>query len=198
MSLRDNGANPAPLALYCGRFDTPIGLGIAVFDAQDRLRALDWEDHESRMLELIRRYYGVETHLEERSLPQAIHGRLKAYFDGEIGALGQIECSLPGTPFQRKVWSALRGIPGGSTRSYAAMAAHIGRGAAVRAVGAANGANPISVVIPCHRLVGSDGSLTGYGGGIDRKRWLLKHEGVDVDRIMSPRAQPARKAASGA
>jgi methylated-DNA-[protein]-cysteine S-methyltransferase len=91
-----------------------------------------------------------------------------------------VKCRLAGTPFQRSVWSALRRIPAGTTTSYGALAEHIERPTAVRAVGHANGANPISVVVPCHRVIGADGSLTGYGGGLDRKRWLLAHEGVAV------------------
>lgn len=81
-----------------------------------------------------------------------------------------------GTPFQRDVWAALTRIPFGATSTYKAIAAAIGRPAAVRAVGAANGANPISIIIPCHRVIGADGRLTGYGGGLDRKEWLLRHE----------------------
>jgi len=81
-----------------------------------------------------------------------------------------------GTPFQQEVWRSLRAIPCGTTTSYGKLAAQIGRPAAVRAVGLANGANPVAVVIPCHRVIGSNGSLTGYGGGLERKRWLLDHE----------------------
>jgi methylated-DNA-[protein]-cysteine S-methyltransferase len=81
-----------------------------------------------------------------------------------------------GTPFQREVWRALRNIPCGTTVSYAKLAEQIGRPAAVRAVGLANGSNPVGVVVPCHRVIGANGSLTGYGGGIERKSWLLEHE----------------------
>jgi methylated-DNA-[protein]-cysteine S-methyltransferase len=83
-----------------------------------------------------------------------------------------------GTPFQREVWAALRRIPAGQIASYGQLAARIGRPAAVRAVGLANGSNPVGVIVPCHRVIGANGSLTGYGGGIERKRWLLAHEGV--------------------
>jgi methylated-DNA-[protein]-cysteine S-methyltransferase len=85
-----------------------------------------------------------------------------------------------GTPFQRLVWAALREIAAGRTLSYAALAGRIGRPTAIRAVGLANGANPVGVVVPCHRVVGSDSTLTGYGGGLARKRWLLEHEGADL------------------
>ena len=83
-----------------------------------------------------------------------------------------------GTPFQRAVWAALRRIPAGETLSYGQLAAQIGKPKAVRAVGLANGSNPVGVVVPCHRVIGADGSLTGYGGGLPRKLWLLEHEGA--------------------
>jgi len=104
---------------------------------------------------------------------------LRAYFDGDLAALDAIHVDpLHGTPFQRRVWRALRGIPTGTTVSYQTIARRIGAPRAVRAVGAANGANPVPIVLPCHRVIGADGSLTGYGGGLARKRWLLRHEGV--------------------
>jgi methylated-DNA-[protein]-cysteine S-methyltransferase len=91
-----------------------------------------------------------------------------------------------GTPFQRKVWAALPAIPAGTTMSYGALAAKLDAPRAMRAVGHANGSNPISVVVPCHRLIGASGSLVKYGGGLQRKRWLLRHEGVELtDRQMS-------------
>ena len=93
-----------------------------------------------------------------------------------------------GTPFQRAVWAALRQIPVGTTLSYGALAERIGRKAAVRAVGAANGANPVAVVVPCHRVIGADGSLSGYGGGLERKRWLLAHEGALPKRLAAAAA----------
>lgn len=100
---------------------------------------------------------------------------LAAYFGGRLQVF-DLPLAPAGTGFQQEVWAALRSIPCGEVRSYAEIARQIGRPAAVRAVGAANGRNPISIVVPCHRVVGSDGSLTGYGGGLDRKRWLLAHE----------------------
>jgi methylated-DNA-[protein]-cysteine S-methyltransferase len=106
--------------------------------------------------------------------------------EGKLDAIDTIPVDTGGTDFQRTVWQALRGIPAGTTLSYGALAAKIGCPRSVRAVGHANGANPISVVIPCHRLIGADGTLTGYGGGLGRKRWLLAHEGVDfADRNKS-------------
>jgi methylated-DNA-[protein]-cysteine S-methyltransferase len=103
---------------------------------------------------------------------------LRRYFAGDLDALDEIAVELHGTPFQTRVWTALRDVRAGTTISYAQLATRIGSPAAVRAVGAANGANPVAVVLPCHRIIGTNGSLTGYGGGLDRKRWLLDHEGV--------------------
>ncbi len=100
------------------------------------------------------------------------------YFAGDLRAIERIDCATNGTPFQQQVWNALRSTAVGTTLSYGALAARIGNAAAVRAVGLANGANPIAVVVPCHRIIGADGSPTGYGGGLARKRWLLAHEKV--------------------
>ncbi len=110
--------------------------------------------------------------------PQAaaeVTTQLREYFAGERSTFS-LRLAARGTEFQRRVWSALSEIPEGETRSYGQIAARIGSPAASRAVGAANGQNPIAVVVPCHRVVGANGTLTGYGGGLDRKRWLLEHE----------------------
>ena len=101
--------------------------------------------------------------------------QLSAYFAGELRDFDLV-LNPTGTPFQLAVWQALRAIPYGATLSYGAIAARVGRPSASRAVGAANGANPIPIVVPCHRVIGSSGALTGFGGGIDTKRWLLAHE----------------------
>ena len=101
---------------------------------------------------------------------------LSAYLDGDIGALDAVAVALGGTDFQREVWAALRAIPPGETRAYGALAAALGRPTATRAVAAANGQNPVSLIVPCHRVIGADGSLTGYAWGLARKRWLLEHE----------------------
>jgi methylated-DNA-[protein]-cysteine S-methyltransferase len=111
--------------------------------------------------------------------PSGIAARLRAYFAGDLGALDGIPIRFDGgTPFQREVWEALRTIPLGETISYAELARRVGRPHAYRAVGSANGQNPIGVVVPCHRVIAADGTLGGYGGGLDRKRWLLAHEGA--------------------
>lgn len=107
----------------------------------------------------------------------AARAQLGAYFDGELTEFA-IPLAATGTPFQRSVWGALGGIPYGETISYAEMARRLGIPRAVRAVGGANGRNPLPIIVPCHRVIGADGSLTGFGGGIERKRWLLQHEGA--------------------
>ena len=144
-----------------------------------RLRALDWEDYEHRMRELLRLHYGA-VDLSDRPAPAAMRTALSGYFEGDLGQLSGVAWRIAGTPFQQKVWTALAKIPAGTTMSYGALAARIDMPKAIRAVGHANGSNPISVVLPCHRLIGADGSLVKYGGGLERKRWLLRHEGVEV------------------
>jgi O-6-methylguanine DNA methyltransferase len=124
---------------------------------------------------LLRDHYGSYT-LEEAAAPLALTQALQAYFDGNIGALAEVRIATGGTPFQREVWNALRSIPAGTTISYGLLAASLGRAGASRAVGAANGANPIPIVVPCHRVIGANGTLTGYGGGLAHKKWLLEHE----------------------
>ena len=112
--------------------------------------------------------------------PLGYSTRIKAYFDGDLTALDSIAVKPDGTPFQQLVWKALLDIPAGRTDTYGGLAQRIGRPSAVRAVGLANGQNPISLVIPCHRVIGANGKLTGYGGGLDRKQWLLEHEGFNT------------------
>jgi methylated-DNA-[protein]-cysteine S-methyltransferase len=165
---------------YLDRFETPIGVALLVTDADGQLCALDWADYEHRMAELMRQQYG-RADLIEGAAPAAIKQALASYFAGDFDALDAVPCRLGGTPFQREVWSALRKIKAGTTTSYGKLATRIDRPKAVRAVGHANGANPISVIVPCHRVIGSTGALTGYGGGLERKRWLLAHEGVTVN-----------------
>lgn len=163
--------------LFLDQYESPIGTILLVTDEDRRLRALDFSDHEPRMRLLLRRHYGTDETLAVPA-PTVIMDALDAYFEGDCEALSQIEWRTGGSPFQRQVWPALCDIPSGSTMSYAGFAAHIGRPSAVRAVGLAIGANPVGIVVPCHRVVGANGSLTGYGGGVERKAWLLEHEGA--------------------
>ncbi len=165
------------LILALERVATPLGQMLVLTDAQQRLRAVDWEDYEARMHTLLRRQYGKNAvRLDTASQPSRARRALEAYFDGEIAAIDGFPVALGGTEFQRQVWQALRGIAGGQTVTYGTLAHRIERPSAVRAVGLANGANPAGIVIPCHRVIGANASLTGYGGGLHRKRWLLEHE----------------------
>jgi len=148
-----------------------------VTDADGALRALDWEDYEPRMKDLLRRQYGVVILRDARS-PKELRTALSEYFKGDLDRLKTIKWRVAGTPFQQKVWRALPKIRVGTTMSYGALAAKLDAPNAMRAVGHANGSNPISVVLPCHRLIGANGALVKYGGGLSRKKWLLEHEGV--------------------
>lgn len=163
---------------------SPIGAIIVVTDEQGRLRALDFTDYEERMQRLLRLHYGAgAVTLAEARSPSRAARALGAYLAGKVSAIDDVPVETGGTGFQREVWAELRRIPPGRTISYGTLAARLGRPKAVRAVGLANGANPVGIVVPCHRVIGADGSLTGYGGGIERKRWLLAHEGARLDAL---------------
>ena len=164
-----------PERLRLDRLATPIGVALIVTDEAGYLRAFDWADRESSMDRLLRLHYGSVVP-EPGAAPGSMMRVLRRYFEGELGGLAAIEWRTAGTAFQRSVWSGLTTIAPGTTLSYGALAVQLGCPKSVRAVGMANGSNPISVVVPCHRVIGADGSLTGYGGGIERKRWLLTHE----------------------
>jgi len=166
-----------PLTFLLERVPTPLGEMLIVCDEQGLLRALDWHDHEARMRELMRRQYpGDATHLRDTSQASEATQSMQAYFEGDIAAIHRLQVATGGTTFQRQVWATLRAIPDGETISYGELARRIGNPTAVRAVGLANGANPVGIVLPCHRVIGSNRSLTGYGGGLARKQWLLQHE----------------------
>ena len=156
---------------------TSIGNLMVISDEIGRLRAVDWIDYDDRMRRLLARHYGKDNvTLIPASRSSGLVSAIAAYFDGDLQAIDSLPIATEGTSFQKRVWQALREIPAGRTVSYGELARHIGKPAAVRAVGLANGANPIGIVVPCHRVIGADGSLTGYGGGLERKRWLLDHE----------------------
>lgn len=165
------------LQLLIDRIETPIGEMLMVADREGNLRAIDWTDHEARMRRLLRLHYGDNGfRLEPTRNPSDLTDAIRRYFAGELEAIDRLPVETRGTPFQREVWRGLREVPCGTTVSYAQLAQQLGRPRAIRAVGHANGSNPVGVVVPCHRVIGSDGSLSGYGGGIERKRWLLEHE----------------------
>ncbi|HEX5854076.1 MAG TPA: methylated-DNA--[protein]-cysteine S-methyltransferase [Thermoanaerobaculia bacterium] len=166
------------LPLSVTELDTPAG-AIVFARRGERLVALSFKDHWPRLRkELEKRFGALEL------TPDANGGSpgraLRRYLGGDLGALDALEVDTEGTPFQEKVWSRLRRIPVGATLSYAELARAIGKPSAVRAVAGANARNPVSVVVPCHRVIASDGKLAGYGGGVSRKRWLLAHEGAII------------------
>jgi methylated-DNA-[protein]-cysteine S-methyltransferase len=135
----------------------------------------------------LRRHYGENGfRLESAPNPNRLTDAINSYFAGELTAIDTLPVQTAGTPFQREVWRTLRKIPCGTTVSYGKLAEQIGRPTAVRAVGLANGSNPIGVVVPCHRVIGANGTLTGYGGGMERKRWLLQHEGNEKQLELKP------------
>ncbi len=172
-------ARSPKLVLAAARIGTPTGEMLCVWGADGRVRALEWVDKNERFQTLLARYQGPDTVLEMKDAPpENVVRALDAYFAGDLAATAAVEVDPGGTAFQKEAWAALRRIPPGETRTYAEQAAAIGRPAATRAVGAANGANPVAIIVPCHRVIGADGTLTGFGGGIERKRWLLAHEGA--------------------
>ena len=168
-----------PERLILDTIESPIGPILLATDEDGVLRGLVFADGEEDLHRLLRLHYG-DIDLEHGVSPAAVRANLAAYFAGDLAALGRIPWDTGGTPFQRSVWTALADIPAGTTMTYGALAAEIGAPRDVRAVGHANGANPISVVVPCHRLIGANGTITGYGGGLHRKQWLLRHEGAPL------------------
>jgi methylated-DNA-[protein]-cysteine S-methyltransferase len=153
---------------------SPIGFVRIAATESGALSALVFDEQWPEMRERLTRRFGAIDFVEARG--SAVADCVCAYFEGDMHALDAIDVDAGGTVFQRRVWRELGRIPAGETRSYAQVARAIGAPAAVRAVGAANGQNPVSLVVPCHRVIGANGTLTGYAGGIARKRWLLAHE----------------------
>lgn len=171
--------NAQPETLTLDRVATPVGEVLLVTDGDGAVRALDFADYEDRMTRLLARHAPGATVTEGRA-PGTVRRAVEAWFGGDLTALDGLTVKTGGTDFQRTVWAALRAIPAGETRSYGQLAAAIGSPRAVRAAGLANGQNPVAVIVPCHRVIGANGTLTGYAGGLERKRWLLAHEGVAV------------------
>jgi methylated-DNA-[protein]-cysteine S-methyltransferase len=165
--------------LLVDHIDSPVGKVVIVADEEGRLHALGFQEGHARMDRLL------ERELTPKKNPAGLSAALQRYFAGELEAIEGLPLVMAGTDFQRSVWRALQEIPCGETRSYGDIARRIGNPAAVRAVGLANGKNPIGIVVPCHRVIGQDGTLTGYGGGIERKRWLLAHEQRRAARQLS-------------
>lgn len=153
---------------------TPVGDLLAV-QSSVGVCGLAFADHADRLRRHLDRWWPVAA--PPRSAPApTLATAIAAYFEGDLEALAGVAVELRGTPFQRTVWDHLRTVPAGATVTYADVAAAVGHPAAARAVGAANGANPVSLIIPCHRVVPATGGVGGYAGGSDRKAWLLAHE----------------------
>jgi methylated-DNA-[protein]-cysteine S-methyltransferase len=152
---------------------TPVGaLWIALRDGA--ACAIGFDEQWPLLMRALDRRFGAVT-MQDAQPSDAI-ARLAAYFDGDVAAIEGVRVDMGGTPFQRAVWAALRAIPVGSTMSYAELARTIGAPRAIRAVGRANALNPVSLVVPCHRVIATSGELRGYAGGLPRKSWLLEHE----------------------
>jgi methylated-DNA-[protein]-cysteine S-methyltransferase len=159
------------------RMPSPLGEVIIGTDDRGALRLVDFADYEPRMHRLLRRHYGKQNiTLVETKKRSAAARAINAYFKGDLAAIKELKTANGGTDFQRAVWKALHAITPGTTTTYGTLASRLGMPKAARAVGLANGANPIAIVVPCHRVIGADGALTGYGGGMARKQWLLAHE----------------------
>jgi methylated-DNA-[protein]-cysteine S-methyltransferase len=171
------------MKLMFDTIQTPIG-AVTLVVLTGKLVFVDFEGNEARMKRLLTARFGAYTPVAMHD-PHGFSTKLLAYFAGDLGAVRDIPVSTGGTPLQAQVWNALREIPAGETISYGALAARFGKPGAVRAVGTINSLNPISIVLPCHRVIGANGDLTGYAGGLERKHWLLTHEGA---QIRAPRA----------
>ena len=165
-----------PPRLTTAEVASPIGT-LALVASSAGLCSVGFDAEWSWVREQLTRRFGPVV-LEAAEDPAGAVSRLRRYFDGDLRAIDEIPVDTGATPFQQQVWLTLRRIPVGRTWSYSEMATTVGRPTATRAVGAANGANPVGVVVPCHRVIGKSGRLTGYGGGLDRKVWLLRHEGA--------------------
>lgn len=162
------------VTIEVGHLRTPIG-GVEVAVRDGRLCALAFDDGWERAVHALeRRFRNPDVRLAVD--PGGAVGALRRYFDGDLGAVDRLDVDVDGTPFQRRVWEALRAVPAGETASYADIAERTTSPRAVRAVGTATGANRVGIVIPCHRIVRTGGDLGAYGGGVERKRWLLDHE----------------------
>jgi methylated-DNA-[protein]-cysteine S-methyltransferase len=162
------------MRIVLSRYEAPIGPLVLAAEG-DALLALEFQ-HRSKGIRARMKAANPGAEVEEGTLSKKIASELEAYFGGDTRALDRVEVRTAGTPFQREVWATLRRIPAGQVWSYQQLARAVGRPKASRAVGSANGANPVALVVPCHRVIATGGKLGGYGGGLHLKEWLLRHE----------------------
>jgi methylated-DNA-[protein]-cysteine S-methyltransferase len=165
------------MRIALSRLESPIGT-LTLAAGAAGLCALEFKSSKQRAQARLALERPGATFEDEGALIEPIKAKLEEYFGGALKALDEIPVDPDGTEFQKQVWSALRKIGPGRTASYGELARTIGRPKAVRAVGMANARNPIALVVPCHRIIASDGTLCGYGGGLPQKEWLLRHEGA--------------------
>jgi methylated-DNA-[protein]-cysteine S-methyltransferase len=166
------------MKLLIDRIPSPMGTMLLISDGKS-LCSLDFADCEARMLGLLQKRYPAFD-LVETIDPLGFSTKIRDYLSGDFSSLADIPVNGGGTEFQRQVWQMLKTIPIGTTISYGELATKIGKPTAARAVGMANSLNPVAIVVPCHRVIGAKAKLTGYAGGLDRKQWLLQHEGVKL------------------
>ena len=164
------------MLLHFDETTSPIGR-ILFFSDGEAVCALEFAGYEKRTLAFLERRFGAFEY-RRNSDPLKLGARLREYFDGNLHAFDATPVNAGGSPFQQRVWTALRTIPAGQTWSYGQLAARLGKPQAARAVGHANSLNPVAIIVPCHRVIGASSKLTGYAGGLERKRWLLEHEGA--------------------
>jgi methylated-DNA-[protein]-cysteine S-methyltransferase len=168
------------MLLHYDEFASPIGRILFASDGE-AICALDFEDYLERMKSLLGRRF-PRLVFQRHSDPQNLKDRLQSYFDGDVFAMEPVRVNTAGSAFQEEVWKTLRTIPAAETWTYGQLANRIGRPQAARAVGRANSLNPVAIIVPCHRVIGASSALTGYAGGLERKRWLLDHERAAVGR----------------
>jgi methylated-DNA-[protein]-cysteine S-methyltransferase len=172
------GLSIREMKLQIDQIESPLGTILLVAD-ETSLCALDFVGYEARMMGLLqKRYPSVE--LMDSINPHGFSSKIHAYLAGDYGSLADIPVNAGGTDFQQLVWQGLRSIPVGTTLSYGELATKLGKPTAARAVGMANSLNPVAIVVPCHRVIGTKAKLTGYAGGLERKQWLLQHEGIQI------------------
>lgn len=166
------------ISLTVAEYESPIGAMVMVF-CDEKLCYLDFADNRQRMEKLLGQRFG-DYEIQQTASLTAVHTALDGYFEGDRKAFDNLRLNTHGTVFQQKVWKQLMRIPSGKTLDYSQLAKKSGNDHAVRAAAGSNARNPISIIIPCHRVIGKDGGLRGYAGGMERKRWLLNHEGVNI------------------